>query len=130
MKRFMGMAALAALTTASSGGGSLNAASTESPHGTVDVRNFSRPDLVSPHPVIIRFMSAQMLARALYLHVPQAHRTEWAGYCHFYQACGHPVYFVTEKWFDRVYRPVLEEEQRRASINRKRNPSNRRGVEF
>jgi hypothetical protein len=130
MKRFMGMAALAALTTASSGGGNYIAASANSPHGTVDVRRFPRLDLVSPHPVIVRFMSAQMLARALYLHVPQAHRAEWAGYCHFYQACGHPVYFVTEQWFEHVYRPMMEEEQRRESINRKRNPSNRRGVEF
>ncbi|MDF3030144.1 MAG: hypothetical protein K0R03_702 [Moraxellaceae bacterium] len=130
MKRLIGMAALAALTTASSAGGRFTTASAEIPHGAVDVRNFSRPELVSPHPIIVRFLSAQMLARALYLHVPQSHRTKWEGWCHHYQACGHPVYFVTEQWFERVYRPVLEEEKRRESINRKRNPFGRRGVEF
>jgi len=128
MKRAICMAALAAATTASNG--KLPPAAAQPLHGALDVRHLPQPELVSPHPVIIRYMSAETLARALYLYVPQRHRAKWDDYCHFYKACGHPVYFVTESWIERVYRPLREEELRRESINRKRNPARRIGIEF
>lgn len=33
--------------------------------------------------------------------VPPGHRRNWARHCHRYRACGVPVYFVRDEWYDR-----------------------------
>lgn len=130
MKRTMWVAALAAVVILPANGELPVPVQKPGGHGAIDVRSFPRPQLVSQNPVIIRHLSAQTLGRALYLYVPQGHRARWAKYCQVYKACGYPVYFVTEKWYHRVYVPVHEEELRRRAIARQRNPWQRRGVEF
>ncbi|MDF2445291.1 MAG: hypothetical protein K0S46_527 [Moraxellaceae bacterium] len=130
MKRFVWVAALAAVVTIPADGELPVPVGKPGGHGAIDVRSFPRPQLVSQHPVIIRLMSVEALARALYLYVPQAHRVRWARYCHLYKACSHPVYFVTDKWYQSVYVPEHEEELRRRAISRQRNPLQHRGVEF
>ncbi len=41
----------------------------------------------------------------LYLHVPPGHERHWARHCHEYDACGRPVYFVSDRWYNEVYTP-------------------------
>lgn len=130
MKRMIGVAAFVAVVILPVSGEMPVPVQKPGGHGAIDVRSFPRPQLVSPDPVIIRLLSAETLGRALYLFVPQQHRARWATYCHVYKACSYPVYFVTEKWYYRVYVPAHEEELRRRAIARQRNPWQRRGVEF
>ncbi|MCL4696701.1 MAG: hypothetical protein KJ023_06515 [Burkholderiaceae bacterium] len=33
--------------------------------------------------------------------VPPGHRYDWRRHCHRYKACGVPVYFVRDDWYDR-----------------------------
>jgi hypothetical protein len=50
----------------------------------------SRPIVVVPGPVIV--------ARPVHLWVPPGHRRDWRRHCGRYDACGAPVYFVTDEW--------------------------------
>jgi hypothetical protein len=45
----------------------------------------------------------------MYLRVPPMHRAHWSRYCGMYSACGAPVYFVTDDWYQRVYVPHYRE---------------------
>lgn len=51
------------------------------------------PPLYSSRPVVALGRPG-MHADPMYLYVPSAHRQNWARYCHRYNACQHPVYFV------------------------------------
>jgi len=35
----------------------------------------------------------------IYLRVPPGHRQNWRKHCRAYGACGTPVYFVQERWY-------------------------------
>jgi len=40
----------------------------------------------------------------VYLWVPPGHRKNWGKHCHRYNACGVPVYFVRDDWYERNVR--------------------------
>lgn len=72
-------------------------------YGVIDIGTFPRPVLVSPRPVIL--VEGGHRPRPLYLNVPPGHRKNWRKHCHRYDACGTPVYFVRNDWYDGVYAP-------------------------
>lgn len=39
----------------------------------------------------------------LYLRVPPGHERNWGKHCRKYDACGRPVYFVQDDWYNNVY---------------------------
>jgi hypothetical protein len=41
----------------------------------------------------------------VYLRVPREHSRHWNRYCSRYRACGRPVYFVRNEWYQDVYAP-------------------------
>jgi hypothetical protein len=41
----------------------------------------------------------------VYLHVPPGHEKHWSKHCGKYGACGRPVYFVREDWYQTHYVP-------------------------
>ena len=53
-----------------------------------------------------------MQQQPLYLYVPPGHQKHWAKHCARYNACGHPVYFVQEKWVRERYEQHQRELQR------------------
>ena len=68
------------------------------------------PELIMPRPVIA-VPSREIVETpppALYLHVPPGHERHWARHCHEYNACGRPVYFVSDRWYHDVYTPRRE----------------------
>lgn len=71
-------------------------------YGRVDVRNRPPPPVVYAEPVII--VRQPRYAAPVYLHVPPGHAKNWAKYCHRYDACGVPVYFVKSKEYEPGYR--------------------------
>lgn len=106
MKRFVTAAALAALASAATPAfatdvGVSVSVSQPGVYGRIDIGRFPQPQVVVAEPVIIRqprVVVAQPV-QPVYLWVPPGHRKNWAKHCHRYGACGTPVYFVKEEWY-------------------------------
>jgi len=72
-------------------------------YGRIDIGRFPQPQLIVQQPVVI-YRQAQV-PQPVYLHVPPGHRKHWRQHCRAYNACGTPVYFVQERWYqDHVVR--------------------------
>jgi hypothetical protein len=72
-------------------------------YGRIDIGDFPRPVLVYPEPIIVRPVGVAY--EPIYLHVPPGHAKKWRSYCGQYNACGRPVYFVQDHWYNDVYVP-------------------------
>ena len=72
-------------------------------YGQIDIGGQAPPAVIYPQPVLV--MPAPALVEPLYLHVPPGHEKHWRDHCAEYQACGRPVYFVREDWYQREYAP-------------------------
>jgi hypothetical protein len=74
-------------------------------YGRVDIGSVAVPPvLVYPRPVVI---APPPVARPpVYLWVPPGHAKDWKKHCKHYGACGYPVYFVREDWYQDSYVPV------------------------
>ncbi len=77
-------------------------------YGSLDIGNFPRPMLVSPEPVIIQPVPT-VVYEPIYMRVPPGQIKNWGRYCGAYNACGRPVYFVKESWYEDVYAPRYRE---------------------
>ena len=62
------------------------------------------PQLIYAQPVIIQ-RDSRYGAEPIYLHVPPGHEKHWDMHCAQYNACGRPVYFVRDDWYNREYVP-------------------------
>ncbi len=68
-------------------------------YGRIDIGRFPQPVVVAPQPVIIAPPVAVAAPPPVYLWVPPGHRKHWSKHCHEYHACGAPVYFVRDDWY-------------------------------
>lgn len=55
--------------------------------------------------MIVQPMPPGIVRRPIYLHVPPGHAKDWRKHCSKYGACGRPVHFVQERWYNEVYVP-------------------------
>jgi hypothetical protein len=69
-------------------------------YGRVDIGRFPQPVVIQQAPVIIA-QPAVVVAQPqpVYMWVPPGHRKKWGKHCHKYNACGAPVYFVQNTWY-------------------------------
>ncbi|MEN6620054.1 MAG: hypothetical protein ABFD50_00680 [Smithella sp.] len=74
-------------------------------YGQIDVGNAPRPEFINPRPVIIQPAPVHVHQDPLYLRVPPGHQKKWSKHCAKYNACGRPVYFVKDKWYNETYVP-------------------------
>lgn len=74
-------------------------------YGQIDIGNAPRPEFVNPRPVIIHPAPVHIHQDPLYLRVPPGHQKKWSKHCAKYNACGRPVYFVKDKWYNEKYVP-------------------------
>ena len=74
-------------------------------YGRIDIGNFPQPMVIYPQPVIIQQTPVAVYQQPIYLHVPPGHAKDWRKHCARYNACGQPVYFVQESWYNNVYVP-------------------------
>jgi hypothetical protein len=74
-------------------------------YGQIDIGNVPQPQLVYPQPVVIRRAPEFVSAPPIYLHVPPGHEKHWSKHCAQYDACGRPVYFVRDDWYNNEYVP-------------------------
>ncbi len=70
-------------------------------YGRIDIGRFPQPQVVVAQPVIItrpQVVVAQQ--QPAYMWVPPGHRKNWKKHCRDYGACGVPVYFVQDQWYE------------------------------
>ena len=72
-------------------------------YGRIDIGNYPSPVVVYPQPVVISPAPVAVPQQPIYLRVPPGHAKKWAKHCAAYNACGQPVYFVQENWYQNVY---------------------------
>lgn len=116
MKRFLCAAAisLAALPALAADVGVSVTVGQPGFYGTIDISNYPRPRLVYEEPVVVRPV-AGVVARPVYMHVPPGHAKNWKKHCGSYGACGRPVYFVKQSWYEDTYVPRYREKHGYAS---------------
>src|SRR5437773_12571846 len=78
-------------------------------YGRVAIGNFPPPQLVYAEPIVIQSVPVGVVRQPIYLHVPPGHAKNWRKHCRKYNACGQPVYFVLEDWYNNVYVPRYRE---------------------
>jgi hypothetical protein len=72
-------------------------------YGRVDIGRFPQPQVVTGQPVLIVRPGVARPAAAVapvYMSVPPGHRQNWRKHCGRYNACGVPVLFVQDRWYD------------------------------
>jgi hypothetical protein len=91
-------------------------------YGRIDIGRFPAPQVVVQSPVVIRppVVVAPAPAQPVYLWVPPGHRNNWAKHCHRYNACGVPVYFVEDRWYNEHVHPKHSEHGRGRDEDRDR----------
>ena len=77
-------------------------------YGRIDIGDYPRPTLIYPEPIVIQ-RPVGVVYEPLYLHVPPGQAKKWGRYCGNYNACGRPVYFVQDRWYNDVYVPHYHE---------------------
>jgi len=117
MKRFLiaaAVAAAAAFTTPALAADVGVSVSIGQPgfYGRIDIGDYPYPPprVIYPQPRVIERVVVER--EPIYLRVPPGHRNNWARYCHQYNACGEPVYFVRDDWYHREYVPIYQERHR------------------
>jgi hypothetical protein len=72
-------------------------------YGRVDIGSIPHPEVIYARPIIVHHAPVGVVYQPVYMHVPPGHAKHWSKHCHKYNACGHPVYFVKERWYNDVY---------------------------
>lgn len=68
-------------------------------YGRIDLGRFPQPDLYVQQPLLVRPLMVAQPVQPVYLWVPPGHRKNWRHHCGRYGACGTPVYFVQDRWY-------------------------------
>jgi hypothetical protein len=66
-------------------------------YGRIDIGAHPQPQVILAQPVIIQRPSR--VPPPVYLWVPPGHQKDWKKHCKRYGACGVPVYFVQDDWY-------------------------------
>ncbi len=75
-------------------------------YGMIELGNAPMPQLIYPQPIIMQPVPYGVaLPPPVYLRVPPGYAQRWRWHCHEFNACGRPVYFVQDGWYNRVYVP-------------------------
>ncbi len=76
---------------------------------SVNIGDYPQPQLISRQPIWIERPRGAPMRQPIYLHVPPGHQRNWRRYCGQYNACGQPVLFVRDSWYQRSYVPHYRE---------------------
>jgi hypothetical protein len=73
--------------------------------GQIEIGNVPQPQVIYAQPVVVLQSPEYASAPPIYLHVPPGHEKHWNKHCAQYNACGRPVYFVRDDWYNNEYVP-------------------------
>lgn len=79
--------------------------------GRIDIGDAPRPRIIYAQPRIVNRVVID--DEPIYLHVRPGQARNWRKHCHRYDACGRPVYFVNDNWYNTVYVQHYRERGRR-----------------
>lgn len=89
-------------------------------YGQLDIGDYyPRPQVLYAQPRVIYVEPAYQYAQPVYLRVPPGQARRWSNYCGRYNACGRPVYFVQNTWYQNVYAPRYQEYRHRGDDGRR-----------
>lgn len=74
-------------------------------YGRIDIGDAPKPAVIYVKPVIVHRESTPRYVEPIYLHVPPGYEKHWSKHCREYDACGRPVYFVKDTWYEETYVP-------------------------
>ena len=74
-------------------------------YGRLDIGKFPQPRVVYARPIVVEQPPEYVAIEPIYLHVPPGHEKHWNKHCREYNACGRPVYFVRDDWYNNEYVP-------------------------
>jgi len=94
-------------------------------YGHIVIGNAPPPVLVYREPVVI--VRQQVVMEPIYLRVRAGHAQSWSRYCGQYNACGRPVYFVQDEYYNNVYAPHYHKNHGRGHGKGKGNKGNGKG---
>jgi len=77
-------------------------------YGRIDIGNYPQPELIYTQSVMVRPAPVGVVYQPIYVHVPPGHEKKWSKHCHKYNACGRPVYFVRDRWYNDTYVPQYQ----------------------
>lgn len=76
-------------------------------YGRIDIGRFPPPQVVYSQPIVV--MPPPMVigrpVQPVYMWVPPGHRKDWRRHCGSYRACGVPVVFVRDDWYEAHVHP-------------------------
>jgi len=72
-------------------------------YGHIVIGSAPPPVVVYREPVVI--VRSQVVMEPIYLRVRAGHAQNWSRHCGAYNACGRPVYFVKDEYYNDVYAP-------------------------
>ena len=79
-------------------------------YGRIDISNYPPPPVIYQQPMLVQPVApGGLVTQPIYLRVPPEHARNWRKHCHWYGACGTPVYFVQDTWYQQVYVPRYRE---------------------
>jgi len=71
-------------------------------YGSIDVgAAMPPPGMFTPAPGVVFGVGVA----PMYLHIQSGQERDWRRYCGAYNACGRPVYFVSDNWYRNTYAP-------------------------
>lgn len=74
-------------------------------YGRVDIGRFPSPQVVVAQPIYVERPQRWVTQpEPVYMWVPPGHRKNWKKHCREYGACGAPVYFVRDDWYEQKVR--------------------------
>jgi hypothetical protein len=79
-------------------------------YGQISIGSMPRPATIYSQPVVVVQSPQYVSAEPIYLHVPPGHEKHWRKHCAEYDACGRPVYFVRDDWYNNEYVPRYKRE--------------------
>jgi hypothetical protein len=81
-------------------------------YGRIDIGDYPypQPRVIYSQPRIVERVYIER--EPIYLRVPPGHARNWPRFCHRYDACDRPVYFVQDRWYEQEYAPYYREYHR------------------
>ncbi|MDD2832767.1 MAG: hypothetical protein PHD12_02000 [Methylotenera sp.] len=90
-------------------------------YGHIDIGDYPYPPprVIYRKPIMVHRHTE--MVEPVYLRVPPGHAKNWPKYCGRYHACGQPVYFVQDSWYQHEYAPIYRERHHEGYDDRQNN---------